>query len=165
MLDRLVSKVCRLISDRLPYRVIERPDGGPYLVRYYLLGGPRDKNSEDGQRGLNVYLHLFLSGDEEQELHSHPWGKSVSLILSGGYREERRVGNQVVTRTVRPGTLNFIAADDFHRVDLLKDHAWTLFFAGRVVQTWGFWNRTSGEFIPWREQVFIRRPRPQRVEA
>ena len=154
MLERLLNRACRLISDRLPYRVIPRPDGEPYLVRYYLFGGPREESTI---RPFNVYLHLFLSGDEEKELHSHPWSRSMSLILTGGYREERRLDGQVVTRTIRPGRLNFINADDYHRVDLLKDHAWTLFIAGpSTKRSWGFWDRETGATVPWRQHVAAR---------
>jgi len=157
MLRRLIEKACRFVADRVPYRVIPTPDGRPYLVRYYLLGASRDE--ADKGRGFNVFLHLFLTGDEEPELHSHPWKRSMSLILTGGYREERRIGRHVVTRELRPGMINVIAADDFHRVELLGESCWTLFIAGHVAQSWGFWDRFKDEYIPWREQVYLRRAR------
>lgn len=152
------------VSTRLPYRVIPRPNGEPYLVRYYLIGGLPD--NENTNRRFKVFLHRFLSGDEEEELHNHPWERSVSLILSGGYKEERRFGDFVESRTIKPGMLNFINADDFHRVDLLEDEAWTLFFAGKLTgRSWGFWDRKTKEFIPWREQIFIRRRQRTIAEA
>lgn len=177
MFERLVEKLCERLVRNRPYRVIPRPDGGPYLVRYYLFGGTRKADSISGGdtstklsalpkwMKFNVFLHLFVSGDVEQELHSHPWENSYSLILTGGYREERRIGNEVVVRTIKPGTINSIKSDDFHRVDLLKDKCWTLFFAGKTTQTWFFWDRKTKETIPWREQVYVRRPTQPTVEA
>lgn len=164
MFEQLIRKLCFSVAKRLPYRVIPRPDGGPYLVRYYLVGAT--PNDEDRGRRFKVFLHRFLSGDEEEELHNHPWEHSVSLILTGGYEEERRLGDFVVRKTVRPGTLNFIDADDFHRVELREDDAWTLFFAGKLTgKSWGFWDRKTKEYIPWREQIFVRRRQRVTVEA
>ena len=81
----------------------------------------------------------------------------MSLILSGGYREERRSGDRVETREFRPGSLNFLRPATFHRVDLLDPErgADTLSLAGPKVAEWGFWNRETGEETPWEE--FIRR--------
>jgi hypothetical protein len=144
------------VAARFPKKVIPRPDGEPYLVRYYLLG------RED--RPYNLFLHLFVSGDAEPELHSHPWETSVSLILTGGYIEERRFGSRVVTRPVLPFSLNFIKGEDYHRVDLLKDRAWTLFFAMKPRRTWYFWDRNTKKLTWWLEHI-NRRPQRQVAEA
>lgn len=153
MFSQLVLKACRYVADRVPYRVIPRPDGAPYLVRYYLFGRPRPEQPDGRKKGFNIFLHRFLSSDVEPELHNHPWSRSVSLILTGGYEEERRVGDDVVFRTLRPGQLNSIGANDFHRIELREEEAWTLFVAGSVTQSWGFWSRVTRKFVPWREHV------------
>ena len=135
--------------------------GKPYLTRCYLLG-------RDWKWG-NVYLHHFHSSDQGNELHSHPWAWGLSLVLSGGYEEERARNPEVwssstlppasclrpVTvekRTVLPGRLNLIKVTDFHRVDLRdeKAGAWTIFFTGPRSTDWGFLNRHNSEFTDWR---------------
>jgi hypothetical protein len=161
--------VIRALVERIAARlgqpqVIYDVDGvSPYLSRYYLLGRPR---VADGSApfdrfgnphpeaiwpaGWGLYLHRFHRGDKDRELHNHPWQWSCSLVLAGGYREERRQGSEVVERLVRPGRLNWIGHDDFHRVDLLDGEAWTLFLAGPKVSSWGFWERATGGFTHWR---------------
>lgn len=144
----LVRRLCERVAARLPMRAITGIDGSTFLERYVLLTrGPK--------RG-NVYLHRFLRGDEDRELHNHPW-YGLSLILVGGYREERRCwtpeGERVETRDVRPGALNFISPHTFHRVELNQGPCWTLFITGPVVQSWGFWDRSTGEYTPWRRFI------------
>jgi hypothetical protein len=81
----------------------------------------------------------------------------MSFILAGGYSEERRLRgtNRVVRRTVKAGSLNFIGAEDFHRVDMLPGHgdAWSLFVVGPKFTDWGFWNRKTGRFTHWRHFI------------
>ena len=68
----------------------------------------------------------------------------------------------VYVRTVRPWTLNIIRGEDYHRVDLIENDAWSIFFAGpRHGADWNFWNRYTSETTPWRE--FIARKRGQTV--
>lgn len=55
-------------------------DGGerrPYLQRWHLI--PRN-------RWFNIYLHIFVHGDDDRALHTHAWD-SWSLILLGHYYE------------------------------------------------------------------------------
>lgn len=141
--------------------------GKKYLTRCYFF-------LKDRYRG-NTYLHHFLSSDQGDELHNHPWRWGVSLVLAGGYVEERarrpafwEEGRgwknthvdfrspgpvKIERRVVRPWTLNFIRSSDFHRVDLLDEEkgAWTLFIAGPRVRTWGFLNRHTSEFTDFRK--------------
>jgi|HubBroStandDraft_2_1064218.scaffolds.fasta_scaffold00001_7 hypothetical protein len=175
-------------SKMAPPRVIyDRAGGSPYLSRWYLYGSPKasdgkpvfnwDGNPRSGitwtdRTGpLAIYLHRFHRGDDDLDLHSHPWLWSVSLILAGGYREERRAFHgkwgdmgtvwHVAERVLRPGMFNVIRGDDFHRVDLLEEDAWSLFFAGPRVSSWSFWDRWTGETTPWRE--FIARKRGEDI--
>lgn len=169
-LGREVRRVVARLAERLPRpRVIyDRAGLSPYLSRYYVLGGARDNEDGDAetQRApwelLNLYLHHFHRGDDDLALHNHPWSWSVSLVLAGGYREERRDdtrprGADVVLRDVPPLSFNVIRGTDFHRVELLEDDCWSLFLAGPKVSSWGFWDRTTGETLGWREFINRRR--------
>lgn len=144
---------CLSLGERLTLRALERlgfegkliaTGDSPYLIRVYLFRKWR-------KRLPGVFLHCFLRGDTDRELHNHPWTWAYSFILSGGYIEERRVPApsgpvRVQHRIVRPFSLNRICANDFHRVDLLRKHCWSLFIAGPREQHWGFWDRDSNSF-------------------
>lgn len=121
-----------------------------YLDRYDLLDTP----------WFAVVLHCFRRGDADPELHNHPWRWALSMVLSGGYSEERVIRGSVYRRTVRPGRLNLIWADTYHRVDLLEGECWTLFVTGSKSQSWGFKDRWTGRVTPWREFVAAREARP-----
>lgn len=128
-------------------RLIE-VDGEPYLRRFYI---------KRSGRFPGIYLHYFYRGDADRDLHNHPWDISISLILAGGYAEERlhriwtKQGwrNTVVTRLLRPWNINIIKANDFHRVDFIPGvkGTWTLFCSGKRVQDWGFYIKDTGKFI------------------
>ena len=110
------------------------PQGVPYLERYYAAGwNPRTRRS-----GPALFLHHFVGSDPATAVHSHPWAWSASVILAGGYREERctDVGTQV--REYQPGDLNVLRATDRHRIDLIGADCWTLFLVGDYQQPWGF---------------------------
>ena len=111
------------------------PGGKPYLVRYFVAGwSPTNR-----QTGPAVFLHHFLASDSDDAVHSHPWGWSASLILAGGYSEERCTPDgKRVTREYKPGDVNVITADDKHRIDLLRQDCWTLFLAGHFEKAWEF---------------------------
>lgn len=130
----------------VPDKRIAGPDGSPYLDRY-CIAAPPDADGDD--LSGKIYLNHFLRSDEDPELHSHPWDRSLSLILVNGYEEERRIGDQVMSVSRAPGDLVLIEEDTFHRVDLVHEDAWTLFFTGRFVNTWYFWNRTTGKKEQW----------------
>jgi len=151
-----------------PRIISDRNGTSPYLSRFYIIGAPKmpDGSSpfEVGgapkpdavwpNKELGVYLHHFHRGDDERELHNHPWRWAFSIILAGGYIEERRGKDNVVrSRIVRPGTINIIRSTDFHRVDLLDGDAWSLFVAGPKFKGWGFWNRDTNVFLPWRQFI------------
>jgi hypothetical protein len=147
MFQRFLLAACAFIARRLPFRHLEGSNG-VYLSRYLLIDADSWK----------LFLHKFVRSDEDLELHNHPWDRAVSLILTGGYTEERRMRDTLVwTKVFRPGMLNFLKADTFHRVELLneKDGCWTLFWVGKKTQSWNFWNRESNELTPWR--AFLRR--------
>lgn len=131
-----------------PRVIYDRNGRTPYLSRWTLLR----------TRHLRVFLHRFHRGDDELELHNHPWRWAASLILAGGYLEERRgAGGAVRVKRVRVGTVNLLRANTFHRVELCSPVSWSLFIAGARVQDWGFWNRDTKVYLPWK--MFISRLR------
>ncbi len=153
MLRTVLSTLVRVLPKP---RVITEADHTPYLSRWYLLGGDRDDPALSWLP-FNVFLHKFHQSDADDELHSHPWTWGLSLILVGGYSEEYRTSeNQVRRRTLKPGSLNYLKATTFHRVDLLDEDAWTLFIAGpRTPEgSWWFWDRHTDTTLPW--QVWLR---------
>ncbi len=128
MLERLLYR----LTARLPCRFIDGEQGEPYLERYYVFGG----------FGWHAYLHRFVDSDPDRGLHDHPWRLAVSLVLTGGYDEQRPSNgdfDRVLVRRIRPFRLNFLRGEDFHRV-VLRDGrpAWTLFIHGPRVKGWGF---------------------------
>lgn len=162
----LLNAFVRVLPD--PRVIYDREGGSPYLSRWYLLGAKPDEDAKlKGQvvfketwasrLPFNVYLHRFHRSDDDGALHSHPWTWAVSLVLVGGYGEERRQGDQVITRTVLPMTINFLRGDDFHRVDLIEHDAWSLFVVGPKASTWYFWDRTRKQRAHWRAFVQAKR--------
>ena len=147
-----MSKLFRTLVECLPCSTISK-DGNKYLTRYYLFG----KDMVFG----NIFVHHFhrsdldLGSDGQGLLHNHPFRWSFSIVISGGYREERRQPDGAVkTKLVKTGYLNFISHKVYHRVDLLDEEngAWTIFFTGsRKNNTWEFWDRATGQSIPWQK--------------
>lgn len=124
---------CEQLSRTLPSQRIDR-NGAPYLVRYFAAGwSPQNRRVKPA-----VYLHHFLQSDPNRQVHSHPWAHSTSLILVGGYREERCVAGVTTVREFRPGDVNVIGTTDQHRIDLLGEDCWTLFMVGAYQQPWAF---------------------------
>lgn len=114
-------------------KAIKGPHGEPYLERHMLCRVGRHA----------VFLHRFLASDPDRGLHDHPWRRSISFILCGGYIEKRLVSKEgrvwMALRDVAPGSFNVIRGDDFHQVVLRPGKpAWTIFYHGQRVKTWGF---------------------------
>lgn len=159
MIDKCLHKLLWGLTEAFPdrTRIIKR-EGEPYLRRFYITPRRLDKSGADTESymGFGIYLHYFYRGDEDKELHNHPWKRAVSFILTGGYIEERRNEfDKVVCNFVRPRTLNIIRGSDFHRIikNPKVDHVWTLFITGERYQDWGFWDRESGKYTPEKDFV------------
>lgn len=170
--DNPQSVSSRIIWTRLlqgkdrPAFIIRDDEGDPYLLRVYLTGA-----SGEGQvrKVPRAYLHFFFRGDNDRELHSHPWETfmpvwpfnlfgSMSIILTGGYVEERltRTG-QVRVKRYGPGSVNILRGKTFHRVQLSQGGTWTLFLAGRRFQVpkgedWGFLDVATGTYETFNER-------------
>lgn len=163
MLRRVLQEVARY----LPHRMIYGKDGSPYLSRYQLFNG--------GSKSVRIFLHHFHRGDEGRGLHDHPWDWAWSVILAGGYTEERLEagfypvnfmnnwmwapparddiqatnyvhGACVARHEVLPGHFNRIDADTFHRVELREHDAWSLIVCGPPTKGWGFLDPHDGKY-------------------
>ncbi len=130
----LVNRMLYRLSAYCRCRVINGPDRKPYLERYHLARLPF---------GYRVYVHRFVASDPGRGLHDHPWRHSLSVLLSGRYRETRmlgaRHGNALLQRWLGPGSVNFIGGDTFHRINLDPGReCWSLFVHAPTVKSWGF---------------------------
>ena len=125
----MIRRALYRLTAGLRCRLISR-DGRPYLERYYL-----------GRIGpVTAYLHRFVGRDGDEETHDHPW-RAASLVLAGGYREERARLNgaarpQIRLRRVR--WANALALHSLHRIAETEPDAWTLFVHGPRRKGWGF---------------------------
>lgn len=135
----MIARLLFALTARLPCRLIAIGEQ-PYLERYYV-----------GQvLGITAYLHRFVRADDERQVHDHPWRWAVSLILAGGYLEERVTalcpdrGWLVALRRMRPGHVNTIGPGDFHRITKTRPETWTLFVHGARFKSWGFYERLEG---------------------
>lgn len=142
------------VAARLPRRDILAEDGRVYLERYRVFGWMPGSS----WRGPSLYLHRFRLPDQDTALHNHPWPRAISLVLAGGYTEERRVyfypdAFEIQSRRLRPGRLNIIRERDYHRVARLHGaETWTLFAAWPRTRSWGFWMPGRGH-VPWRDRL------------
>lgn len=144
----MMKSLCMFIASFLP--LVKLGENGDYLHRYFVIRTP----------WISVYLHRFLRSDADKELHNHMWS-GLSLILSGAYREEKLCTTvahaEVVTTLHKAGRFNHIGKDDFHRVDLLSPEVWTLFIVGKKQRDdWGFIDRYTMKYVPWRDFVLAR---------
>lgn len=136
MLHKLLFK----FTGRLPCRLINS-ESGRYLERYYL-----------GRLfGLTFYLHRFVDGDGDRQMHDHPFGWSLALVLRGMYIErimrhmDPRRGVRYRERFRRAGQLNLITAGKFHQILRTKPNTWTLFMHTDRVKGWGFLYHSTAE--------------------
>lgn len=101
---------------------------------------------------MRFMLHNIHRPDADAQLHNHPWAWGLSLIVAGGYLEQRRQPDgSSRLMSYGPGDINDLRPTDFHRVAHVMPGTWTLFAAGPRAQEWGF---LDGEtFTPWREHI------------
>lgn len=149
----MLRTLCEFAAKHLPSFTISK-DGVKYLTRHYLLLKDR--------KWFNAYLHHFHNSDADIGtngfglLHNHPVPFAWGFVLINGYIEHRRnADDSISTKLVKPFSINFITHKEFHRVDLIGEDAWTLFFTGPRLDnlTWGFWDRVTKEYIDWKNVV------------
>ena len=138
----LINQLLFKLSSYCRCRVINGPDKAPYLERYHLLRLPF---------GYRVYLHRFVASDPGRGLHNHPWGRAMSLVLSGQYWETRmadaRQENKIIKRQIKAGSFNWINGKIFHRINLAENsECWSLFIHSPNTQRWGFLQQDQHRF-------------------
>ena len=144
-LSSILLKTIKPISDkRPPDVVISGLDGSIYLRRWWII--PRN-------RWFNIYLHHFVSSDDDRALHDHPW-INMSILIQGDYLEivpGKNSSNPGIgegnSRCLlrREGHIYVRGPKSLHRVLLHLDDSlekevpvWTLFITGPNVRVWGF---------------------------
>lgn len=154
LFKELLAHVATAAVERLPSRIFMRNVVDPYLKRFDLFRRDRIEGRFSELWVPDVHPHYFYRGDDDHELHNHPWEFAFAIILTNGYVEQRRVFGPRGEITIRereypPLSVNVIRANDFHKVQLLDPTrgCWTLFFAWRRMQDWGFWHPDTGEFV------------------
>lgn len=94
--------------------VFSSDSGSPYLGRIYIIHLLRSLLPA-------LYVHRIFRSDEDRELHNHPWKWALSLVVTGGYIEERMEGidGTIVSRVVKPWSFNLIRSDSYHCLTML----------------------------------------------
>jgi len=146
----MILKLLNWIASFRPVRRIEDEHGDLYLLRIKLWGWMPGTTKHHRWSG---YLHHFMRPDQDRALHNHPWKWSFSIILAGGYVEERQMEDgRIDTRYLRPGTINILGPENFHRItELHGKETWTLFIAGPKYKSWGFLDAERG-FVGYRDR-------------
>lgn len=139
-LVRLLARRHSHYTARRPFdlRVPLDPSIPPYLFRWWRI--PRNAI-------FNIYYHVLESSDDDRALHDHPWW-SFSLVLSGGYLEERiREGGIREKTWSASGMMTFRwTGRKAHRLELVSvaTPARTIFITGPVTRRWGFHDPIHG---------------------
>lgn len=104
-----------------------------YLTRYRVIQTPF----------ASIYLHRMDSPDSRPTLHDHPWS-FVSIILRGGYWEQRLDLHTRQMRRRKVRHVNVMRRDDAHYIEsLFRAPTWTLLFVGKRRRTWGYWRHAD----------------------
>lgn len=147
-------------------------------VRAYTITLPSDEADKRGVREdyltrfltpkcgpMRLMLHHIHRPDSDRYLHNHPWKSATSVILNGGYDEERRVETPttflrdekrgdfsvstiyVQNRLYAPGDINHLTNNHYHRITAVKEETWTLFINDtRLPEGWGY--LIDGKHVP-----------------
>lgn len=135
-----MKQILQALAKYLPTRVIIGIDKTPYMFKYTIFEND----------SIRIDLHRIVRSDQSTSLHNHPWRFGLSVILYGGYQEERLVNGLIEIKSLYAGSINILLPETFHRVDLLDDECWTLIVKGRNIQDWGFLDCDTNEFFDWR---------------
>jgi len=122
-------------------RVIADAHGSPYIARTYLPRIPRPV-------AMTPLIHAIHRPDRIRWCHNHPWRRSRFVVVSGGYSETRLLPDRSrVTRRLSVGDVNSFGRDDFHSIDAVDPHTWTVGLVADECQEWGFMV-DDVEFVP-----------------
>lgn len=136
--------------------IVDQRSGALYLARFWLSppleGAGRGEVPESASSCL---LHWIVRPDPDDAFHDHPWD-FTSVILSGGYREDRREADDkawAYTVEQEAAARNLILRDatDLHRIVQVYGETWTLVKTGPRVREWGFMAAKSPQWVPYRE--------------
>lgn len=132
-IEQFIRWLIVTLTNYLPVKVIRNDKGVPFLYRYHLFALTND--------GPGLCIHHFVASDPRRTFHDHPWSKSLSFILCGGYNELilDQETNEYTTYKRNRWTFNYLKGENvFHRVmiDEGKD-AWTFFIFQKRSKTWG----------------------------
>ncbi len=137
------------ITNYLPVKVIRDDNGVPFLYRYHLFALTNN--------GPGMCIHHFVKSDPDRGYHDHPWKKSLSFILCGGYSERilNRDTNDYKTVERNRWTFNNLKGENvFHRVMLDEGQdTWTLFAFQKRSKTWGMVS-LDGEYKPMSMNIY-----------
>jgi ADP-ribose pyrophosphatase YjhB (NUDIX family) len=131
------------LTNFMPVKVIRDDKGVPFLYRYHIFSWSND--------GPGICIHHFVKSDPDRGYHDHPWLKSFSFILCGGY-EERILNDDRKSYTIhqrKRWRINYLnGVETFHRVMIEEGKdVWTLFFFQKRRKTWGMVG-LDGEYHP-----------------
>lgn len=144
--------------------------GGAYKTEVSLFRSARPVDFDDlppilvgliegltGKRGVIEMLPLLPEGgithirltwwhepDPRTDPHNHPWSFR-SLILSGGYTEQRADGRELIHR---PGDINDVGAFVFHCVTAVLPQTVTLMFCGDYAKGGEWGHIGDGGYVP-----------------
>ncbi len=95
-----------------------------------------------GLRGklITVYVHRYVGGDLNEQMHNHPWKKWMSFVLRGYLIEERYVSDRfpkILVRRPRSG-IETQCGDQYHKIVFAHPGTITLFIGWRRTGDWGF---------------------------
>jgi hypothetical protein len=118
-----------------------------YITRLHVLKTP----------WFAICLHWINKPDPEPYLHDHPV-TFLSIILSGGYTEQRSINGQAPT-LVTHRWFNFISATpyDSHTITEVRPNTLTLALMGPKTREWGF--HIPGNWVHWKEYYRVQRAR------
>ena len=117
-------------------------------------------------RGRRLYLHRYVGSDWSRDPHDHPkWFLSVGL--RGGYVEGALApGGAVLLRQFRAPWIRFFPAGHCHRLRVVPARgALTICLTGRDRREWGFADRRSGLWTPWRVRIGAGRGRGEAADG
>ena len=152
MIGRVIEfLVIRVLARVFPKRfrlILNAVSGAPLLRQFRIFSW--------------LYLQSFVGPEARDWFHVHRWAKMFSIVLSGGFIEERYPGGRGFFIHHRAPSCYGMDYTTIHRIKSVSARAWTLFFMLRDRgEGWGYYPRVKITPIPF--QDFI--PAPRKVTS